>query len=229
MVLGAVPTKSKVVEEVGGIIETNDASSVPQRERCGPDGNDPALTERYAQLSHPFVRLRDFHPPHRLRAITLLRLLARKLFQVCFQVALELLHRPMGPRLPPRGWPSLAQGLPQVGQRAYLVNQPEPLASLHPFFQGRQNPFRPNRRFRPVPAGSNPAEGCAFPACSVVFDTVAGWVSETCSVTFPPCSVQLLQAHYRPFVAPIDALTPARPAVRPSSGMNIVSATRRLP
>ena len=68
----------------------------------------------------------------------------------------------------PTAWPAAwlrlhsRKGLSQVGQRVNLVNQPEPLASLQPCFQGRQHPFRPNRRFRPVPAGSYPRRGLRF-------------------------------------------------------------------
>ena len=51
---------------------------------------------------------------------------------------------------------------PQVGQRVHLVNQPEPLASSHSLFESRQHPFRPNRRFHPVPAGSNPRRRLRF-------------------------------------------------------------------
>jgi hypothetical protein len=52
--------------------------------------------------------------------------------------------------------------LPQRAQRVNLVNQPEPLTSLHPLFQGRQHPFRPNLRFRPIPAGSHSRHGLCF-------------------------------------------------------------------
>jgi hypothetical protein len=42
-----------------------------------------------------------------------------------------------------------------MGQGVNLVDEPKPLASLHPLFEGRQHPFRPDLRFHPVPPGSN--------------------------------------------------------------------------
>ncbi len=54
------------------------------------------------------------------------------------------------------------EGLPQVGQGVDLVDQPEPLASLHPLFEGRQHPFRPNRWFCPVPPSPYRPEVLSF-------------------------------------------------------------------
>jgi len=101
-------------------------------------------------------------PPHRLRSITAVRQRVRELFQVGFQVALECFHRHMVHARRPVVRLHSRKGLPQVGQRVHLVNQPEPLASPQPCFQGRQHPFGPNRRFRPVPAGTYPRRGRRF-------------------------------------------------------------------
>src|SRR5271157_3009886 len=108
-----------------------------------------------AQLVNPM-------PPHRLRSITAVRQRMRELFQVRFQVALELFHRHVVHARRPVVRLHSRKGLPQVGQRVHLVNQPEPLASLQPCFQGRQHPFGPNRRFHPVPAGSYPPWSLRF-------------------------------------------------------------------
>ena len=67
----------------------------------------------------------------------------------------------------PRGGPSPYRSVrkvcqPQGRQGIDLVNQPEPLASLQPCFQGRQHPFGPNRRFHPVLAGSYPQRALRF-------------------------------------------------------------------
>src|SRR5208282_6659557 len=108
------------------------------------------------------AQLRDPVPPHRLRSITVVRQLLRELSQVCFQVALELFHRHVVHACRPVVRLHSRKGSPQVGQRVHLVNQPEPLASLQPCFQGRQHPFGPNRRFHPFPAGTYPRRGRRF-------------------------------------------------------------------
>jgi len=45
-VLGAVLTKSKVVEELGGTFEFDDAVSLPQGQYSEPDGDQPILPVR---------------------------------------------------------------------------------------------------------------------------------------------------------------------------------------
>src|SRR5215471_10492640 len=88
----------------------------------------------------------------------------RELFQVCFQVALELLHRHLV--YARRSVVSLHsyEGLPQIRQGIDLIPQAKPLASDHSLFESRQHPFRPNLRFDPSPAGSNLSGGCS-PSC----------------------------------------------------------------
>ena len=98
------------------------------------------------------------------------------------------------------------KGSPQVGQRVHLVNQTVPLPSYHSLFESRQHPFRPDLGFHPGPSSPNLSGGLS-PAWRALLPVVAA----APSVTSPPSCVPSLQAHYRPFLALMDALTPARP------------------
>ena len=77
---------------------------------------------------------------------------------------------------------------------------------------GTPAPFRALRR---TPAESTPTR-LAFR------HSRRGW-SVRCQISHPPSCIPSLHPHYRDFAATMDALTPARPALRPSSGLNSVS------
>src|SRR5208282_1186301 len=107
------------------------------------------------------ARFGNPHPPNGLRTITAVRQRSRQLFQVGFQVSLELLHRHMIyarrtlVRLP------AFKGSPQIAQRVDLVHQAEPLASHHSLFESRQHPFRPDLGFDPGPSSPNLSGGAS--------------------------------------------------------------------
>src|SRR5271167_3979479 len=116
----------------------------------------PVAHRRDAQGSHLFAsQLGNPRPPDRLRTVTAVLQRLREFLQIRFQVALELFHRHVvHPCRIAVGLHS-REGLPQVGQGVNLINQPKPLATLHPLFEGRQHSLRPNLRFHPAPPGSN--------------------------------------------------------------------------
>src|SRR5208282_3466957 len=107
------------------------------------------------------ARFGNPHPPNGLRTITAVRQRSRQLFQVGFQVSLELLHRHMIyarrtlVRLP------AFKGSPQIAQRVDLVHQTEPFASQHSLFESRQHPFRPDLGFDPGPSSPNLSGGAS--------------------------------------------------------------------
>src|SRR2546426_197349 len=94
-------------------------------------------------------------PPHRLGPVATVLQRLRELFQVLLQMALEHLHRlVIHPSRPSVGFHFFESG-PQVRQGVHLVHQAKPLASFDPLFEGRQHPFRPDRRFYPGPSSSD--------------------------------------------------------------------------
>src|SRR5208337_858196 len=102
-------------------------------------------------------------PPNRLRTIVPIPQRPRELFQIGFQVTLELLHRyVIDARRPGVGLHSF-ESSPQVRQRPDLVHQTVPLASQHSLFQSRQHPLRPDRRFHPSPSSPNLSGGFSPP------------------------------------------------------------------
>ena len=93
------------------------------------------------------------YPPHRLRLITSFLQRARQFLQFCCSSSL-LEHRYR--LVVHSGCPAVAftsrKRRSQVRRRVHLIYQTEPFASFDPVFQGRQHPFRPDRRFHPRPA-----------------------------------------------------------------------------
>ena len=99
--------------------------------------------------------------PNRWRAIASLPQPSGQLFQVRFQVMLELGHRHTIHACGSVVGLHASEGLPQSRQGADLVHQAVPLASLHSLFESRQHPFRPNPGFDPGPSSPNLSGGCS--------------------------------------------------------------------
>ena len=97
--------------------------------------------------------------PNRLRTIASLPQPPRQLFQVRFQVVLELGHRLLVHACGSVIGLHSRKGSPQSRQGANLVHQAVPLASLHSRFESRQHPFRPNLGFDPGPSSLNLSGG----------------------------------------------------------------------
>ena len=83
----------------------------------------------------------------------------RKLFQVLFQVSLELLHRHVVDARRSLVGLDSCQGWPQIRQGIDLVHPAVPLASQHSLFESCQHPFRPDRCFNPGPSSPNLSGG----------------------------------------------------------------------
>ena len=121
-----------------------------------PPGRAPSESPR-ALFFAP--QLADPVAPNRLRAIASFPQRPRQLFQVRFQVSLELGHRHMIHARRSVVGLHASEGLPQIRQGADLVHQAVPLTSPHSLFESRQHPFRPNLGFDPGPSSPNLSGG----------------------------------------------------------------------
>src|SRR5206468_3322479 len=133
---------------------------VPLKDRFQPVSqcrlHHPVSNRRYPQGPFfPAARFGNPHPPHRLGPVATVLQRLGELSPVLFQMALEPLYRLV--IHPSRSSVGLhfRKSRPQVRQGVPLVHQAKPLASFNPHFEGRQHPFRPDRRFHPSPAGSD--------------------------------------------------------------------------
>jgi len=92
-----------------------------------------------------------------------------------------------------------------------FINQAEPYPSFHPLYEGLQHALRPNRMFRPIPFHRQGFSWLFSPA-------LAGHCPRSIFIRFGHSSSTFLRP-FAPqalpcFFAPMDALTPARPALR---------------
>src|SRR5208282_5633975 len=156
----------------------------PQRVLAAPIRSEPVAVRREVpfenrlqhraerRLHHPVAhcrnpqrtlllaaRLGNPHPSDRLRTIATVLQHPRELFQVGFQMALELLHRHVVHASRSAVPLHACEGSPQIRQRVDLVHETEPLASQHSLFESGQHAFRPNRGFDPGPSSPNLSGG----------------------------------------------------------------------
>jgi len=109
---------------------------------------------RYSQRPlFPAPGLRYPRPLYRSRPVPPVCHLRRQFLQVRHQVALEHLDRLMVYSCSSSSPLYFLIRGQQVRQPVHLIHQAVPFASFHPFFKGRQHPFRPYRWFHPSPSG----------------------------------------------------------------------------
>ena len=126
-----------------------------------------------------------------------------------------------GPRLPPPGSPSRVQRL-AAGWAARTPCQSAGTTCLLSLPVREPSAFVPSKpSVPPSPNGLESPPRLRFSGLLSRFRHCRRSCSAACSVTSPPSCVPSLQAHYRPFVALMDALTPARPTLLgPSQATN---------
>src|ERR1019366_5941673 len=166
--------------------------------------HDAVRDRRYPKRPLLAVCFGDVRPPDRLGLVMTQLQLLRQMSQVRFRFALVLLDGdPVHARrtLVPSGFTPRG---PEVFGVVDLINQTEPHLSFHSVFQSCQHAIRPDRCFRPRPAGANSSGLFSLLRhCRRLMLHKSFLHASTFLRPLAPCPL-------RHFAATMDALTPAR-------------------